>query len=374
MISRRFVVRVTINATRVDVPLEEMRTLAKEHGVEIDFSQGHHTDSAEHERLRTEAVAAARSADTVIVFAGNPESEESEGFDRTRLELPAGQIELIDAVAAVAKRTIVVLANGGIVSLEGWNDSVDAILEGFLLGQGGGKAIADVLFGTETPSGHLAETIPLRLEDTPAWLTFPGEQGHVRYGEGVMVGHRYFTTVDRPVRYPFGHGLSYTTFSTENIVVEPTGHDSLKATVTVTNTGTRAGKHVVQVYLSTTAGPVIRPRRILAAFEKIHLEPGQTKEVRVDLDRRVLGYWDIDRDRFIVAPGLYTVQVTENASSVLLEETTELDGAGPELRSRMEAIVGSGGEQSSDDDSEGTAMMRGSSWGRHPRTASSFSR
>jgi len=368
-----------VNATRVDIPLDEMRILAEECDVQVAFAQGFQTDSAENETLRAHAVAAARLADTVIVFAGNPESEESEGFDRSRLELPESQTELINALAEVARRVVVVLANGGVVTLEGWHDRVDAILEGFLLGQGGGKAIADILFGAENPSGHLAETIPVRLEDTPAWLTFPGEQGHVRYGEGVMVGHRYFVTADRPVRYPFGHGLSYTTFSTDSLAVDVTAHDSLEATVTVTNTGSRAGAHVVQVYLSTGVGPVIRPRRILAGFDKIHLEPGQSKHVVVELDRRVLGYWDIDRKQLIVSPGLYTVQVAESASTVLLEQTVEVDGdflpvtltlqsetgswlddpvAGPQLRARMQAVIGSSGEEPVDG-SDGTAMMRG---------------
>ena len=153
-----------------------------------------------------------RAADVAIVFAGLSDREESEGFDRTNLQLPDEQVELIRAVAASGTPTVVVLSNGGVVTLEGWHDSVDAIVEGWLLGQAGGGAIADVLFGVVNPSGHLAETIPLRLEDNPSWLNFPGEQGHVRYSEGVFVGYRYYTTAGVPVRYPFGHGLSYTTF------------------------------------------------------------------------------------------------------------------------------------------------------------------
>lgn len=179
-----------VNATRVDTPLGAMRALAGQHGCDLSYAPGWSTDGAVDAAAREEALDAARSADVCVVFAGLPESAESEGFDRTTLDLPGDQVELVRAVAAVASRTVVVLANGGVVSLEGWHDEVDAILEGFLLGQGGGGAVADLLFGIANPSGRLAETIPVRLQDTASYVNFPGEQGSVRYGEGVMVGYR----------------------------------------------------------------------------------------------------------------------------------------------------------------------------------------
>jgi beta-glucosidase len=260
------------------------------------------------------------------VFAGLGDAEESEGFDRTTLDLPAVQTELIRAVAAVSPRTVVVLSNGGVVSLEGWHDEVDAVLEGFLLGQAGGAAVADLLYGVANPSGHLAETIPLRLEDGPSFLAFPGEQGHVRYAEGVMVGYRGYATLDRPVRYAFGHGLSYTTFATSDLQVVATGDDTAAVSVTVTNTGDRAGRHVVQVYVATTAGPVRRPVRELRAFAKVALEPGERRTVTLALDRRAFAYWDVREGGWVVAPGEYTVQIGASAVDVVAGAPVTLTG------------------------------------------------
>lgn len=316
-----------ITATRIDVALDELRTLATRRGVTVEYAPGYVlADNADIETLRADAVRAAAASDIAIVFAGLSETEESEGFDRDSIELPAEQVALIRAVAKVAPHTIVVLSNGGVVSLEGWHDDVDAIVEGFLLGQAGGGALADVLFGVVNPSGRLAETIPLRLEDNPSWMNFPGEQGHVRYGEGVLVGYRYYVTAGVPVRYPFGYGLSYTTFETATLDVETTGPDSAVVRVRVTNSGDRRGKHVVQIYVSTVAGPVRRPLRELRAFEKIELAPGETRTVELALDRRAFAYWDIDLHRWIVPAGDYEVQVGADAHTIIASALITLSG------------------------------------------------
>ena len=366
-----------VNATQVDIPLQQLEGRARANGTTVHYCPGFSLEPADEDSLREAAVAAARATDIAVIFAGNPEEEESEGFDRRRLELPPAQVQLIKAVAAAAPRTVVVLANGGVVSLEEWHDDVDAILEGFLLGQGGGKAITDLLFGDISPSGRLAETIPYRLKDTPTFLSFPGEQEHVRYSEGVMVGYRYYETVDQPVRYPFGHGLSYTNFEVSDLRAEAAGPDTISATVTVTNTGEVAAKHVVQMYVSTAAGPVQRPERTLAAFTKILLQAGETRSVQLTLDRRALRYWDITRSDWVVPAGNYTIQVAENASEVLLQQDVQLDGdelpvalslqsdvaewvshpvAGPALRDRLNQIMAAN-SQHLDDDSDGTKMM-----------------
>jgi beta-glucosidase len=312
-----------VNATRVDGALDAVRAMAGG----ADYAPGFTLDgSGDAAALRDEAVALARGADVAVVFAGLGEAEESEGFDRSTLDLPAPQVELIRAVAAVSARTVVVLSNGGVVALEGWHDDVDAIVEGFLLGQGGGGALADVLFGVVNPSGRLAETIPLRLQDTPAHLNFPGEQGSVRYGEGVMVGYRSYATLDIPVRYAFGHGLSYTTVETSDLTVEPTGRDTARGRLTVTNTGERAGKHVVQVYVATAAGPVRRPARELRAFSKVALEPGESRTVTFDLDRRAFAYYDVREQDWVVAPGEYAVQIGASALDVVAEAALTLAG------------------------------------------------
>jgi len=315
-----------VNATRVDEPLAELRTLVEEEGGSVTFVQGYSLDGSDSAALADEAEAAARRAGVAVVFAGLGEQQESEGFDRDDLDLPTEQIALIRRVAAAAQRTVVVLSHGGVVSLEGWHDEVDAIVDGLVLGQGGGHAVARVLTGRANPSGRLAETIPLRLEDHPSWLTFPGEQGHVRYGEGVLVGYRYFATSGAPVRYPFGHGLSYTSFDSEIIDIELTGPDSAVASVRVRNTGDRTGKHVVQLYVSTEAGPVRRPLRELRGFAKVSVGAGEAVEVRIELPRRAFAYWDIDRSDWVVAPGDYTVELAENADAVISSRRIVLDG------------------------------------------------
>ncbi|WP_106400478.1 beta-glucosidase family protein [Actinocorallia populi] len=329
-----------VNAIRVDQPLEEIRAIADEIGAMVAYAQGFALDGPENEELREEAIQTALDADVAVVFAGLTEARESEGIDRETIGLPADQVKLIRAVAAAARRTVVVLSNGGVVSLEGWHDEVDAILEGFLLGQGGGHAIAEILFGRVNPSGRLAETIPLRLEDHPSWLNFPGEQGHVRYGEGVLVGYRYFTTADAPVRYPFGHGLSYTAFETGDLVVEQTGPDSAVAQVRVTNTGDRAGKHVVQVYVSTGAGPVRRPLRELRGFAKVALQPGETAAVEIELPRRAFAYWNVAAQDWVVAGGEHRVQVCADAATVLAEAALILEGDRVAIELTLDTPVG----------------------------------
>lgn len=210
--------------------------------------------------------------------------------------------------------------------MEGWHDDVDAILDGFLLGQAGGGALADLLFGAVNPSGRLAETIPVRLADTASYVNFPGEQGHVRYGEGVMVGYRWHETVGVQARYPFGYGLSYTTFAVTDLTVQVTGDDTARATVAVTNTGDRPGSDVVQLYVAAQHGPVRRPARELRAFAKVHLQPGKTQTVTLELDRRAFAYWDVERHGWVVTPGRYTVQVCRDAATVTAEQAVTLHG------------------------------------------------
>ena len=298
-----------VNATRVDAPLEELRrALGKDR---VPYAPGYGSDgvTASAALLREEAADLARSADVSIVFVGLEEKEESEGFDRTHLDLPADHVALIQAVAAVSARTVVVLSNGGVVTLEPWHDAVDAIIEGWALGQAGGGAIADILTGRTNPSGRLAETIPHRLNDTASFINFPGEAGHVRYGEGVLVGYRYHETADVPARYPFGHGLSYTSFAYSDFSARTVGVDEATVQVTVTNTGDRAGADVVQIYVAASERPVRTPVRELRAFQKVTLEPGESRTVALELDRRAFAYYDITDHRWAVTPGHYSIEL-----------------------------------------------------------------
>lgn len=314
-----------VNPTHVDIPLEELRAALGEGNVH--YAPGYGDTSTEASALLLEeATDLARRAEASIVFVGLEEKEESEGFDRTNLDLPADHIALIQAVAAVSDRTVVVLSNGGVVTLEPWHDNVHAILEGWALGQAGGGALADVLTGRTNPSGRLAETIPFRLNDTASFINFPGEAGHVRYGEGVLVGYRYHETVDVPARYSFGHGLSYTTFAYSDLNVVPLGTDQAKVQVTVTNTGDRAGADVAQIYVAAPLGPVRTPVRELRAFQKVTLEPGESRTLTFELGRRAFAYYDITDSRWAVTPGEYVIELGRSASDVVARSTISLNG------------------------------------------------
>ncbi|MGK9147920.1 glycoside hydrolase family 3 C-terminal domain-containing protein [Plantibacter flavus] len=325
-----------INPTRLDTALEELRALAG--GRSIEFAPGFSitTDAAaatDAAALTAEAVALAAASDVAVLFLGLPGDEESEGFDREHLELPAVQTELLDAVLAVTSNVVVVLSNGGVVRVSGWADRVQAIVEGWLLGQAGGGAIADVLFGSVNPSGRLAETIPVRLEDTSSYTDFPGEFGHVRYGEGLFVGYRHFDRHDLAVSYPFGHGLSYTTFTYSDASVAPVaGSDAsgdLEVRVTVTNTGAVAGREVVQVYSTVEGSTVIRPERELKGFASVALEAGESAEVVVTIRREDLAYFHPIADRWVVEGAAVTFAI--GASSRDLRATVSIDLVGDEL-------------------------------------------
>ncbi len=316
-----------INPTRVDSALEEIRHKCTG-GVTFaaGYTIGEQTPPAEEAAaLRDEAVAAAASADTVVLFLGVPAHEESEGFDRTHIDLPSAQLELLDAIREVNGDIVVVLSNGGVVALP-FAERVPAILEAWLLGQAGGGGTADVLFGAVNPSGRLAETIPLRLEDTPAFGSFPGEHGHVHYGEGLLVGYRWYDARRMDVAYPFGHGLSYTTFTYGAAAAATTAEGDVVVTVPVTNTGPRAGREVVQVYASLPGSSVQRAPRELKAFSSVEIEPGRTAHVSLRIRRADLAYWDVRVDRWIVEGGDYVIEVGASSRDIRTSTAVTLEG------------------------------------------------
>jgi len=315
-----------VRPTRVDVPLEEIRGYAPG----ATYTPGFTTDgSGDASRLRADAVAAAAAADVAVLFLGLATRQESEGFDRDHIELPAEQAEVLTAVLAAQPRTVVVLSHGGVLRLAPVAALAPAILDGALLGQGAGKALADVLFGAVNPSGRLAETVPVRIQDTPAYLSFPGEQSQVYYGEGLHVGYRWYDARELEVTFPFGHGLSYTTFDHRDLGLEA-GPDGITATVTVTNTGDRAGREVVQLYVTVPGSAVARPPRELKGFAGVDLEPGESRPVRVLLERRDLAYWDVRADRWVLEGGTY--EVSAGASSRDLRATATVELAGDDVR------------------------------------------
>ncbi|MFO8075345.1 MAG: glycoside hydrolase family 3 C-terminal domain-containing protein, partial [Egibacteraceae bacterium] len=264
--------------------------------------------------LLAEAAEAAAAADVAVVVVGLPGAYESEGFDRQHLRLPEGHTALVEAVLAANPRTVVVLANGAPVELP-WADRAAAILETNLGGQAGGEAIADVLAGEAEPGGRLAESIPVRAGDLPADAHFAAHPTQVEHREGLALGYRFHTTAGVPARFPFGHGLAYTSFGYGRLEVSGEGTD-LEVAVRVTNTGARAGSEVVQLYVGAVAPPVPRPLRELAGFAKVHLEAGASATVRLPLDARAFAVWDVAAQDWRVASGAYELEVASSATDV----------------------------------------------------------
>lgn len=313
-----------INPTKLTSFLDAL----EERGVAADFAPGFTLDDAAQDPALTEqAVTAAEQADVVLLFLGLPAAYESEGFDRTTLDIPAKQVEVLDAVAAANPNVAVVLSNGSVVSLP-WQGRAKAILETWLLGQAGGAALADVIFGDETPSGKLAQTIIDDVNDDPSAMNWPGEEGRVDYGEGVFVGYRYHDTFRKQVTYPFGYGLSYATFDVHDATVAKTGPRTAEVTVTVTNTSDVAGAETVQVYVAPPKAKVARPVHELKGFAKVALEPGESKNVTIALDDRAFAYWSERFDDWHVEGGTYTVEVGVSSRDIISRLGVEIDDDG----------------------------------------------
>ena len=313
-----------INPTKLTSFLDAI----EERGVAADFAPGFTLDDAAQDPALTEqAVTAAQQADVVLLFLGLPAAYESEGFDRTTLDIPAKQVEVLDAVAAANPNVAVVLSNGSVVSMP-WRGRAKAILETWLLGQAGGAALADVIFGDETPSGKLAQTLIDDVNDDPSAMNWPGEEGHVDYGEGVFVGYRYYDTFRKQVTYPFGYGLSYATFDVHDATVAKTGPRTAEVTVTVTNTSDVAGAETVQVYVAPPKAKVARPVHELKGFAKVALEPGESKSVTIALDDRAFAYWSERFDDWHVEGGTYTVEVGVSSRDIISRLDVEIDDDG----------------------------------------------
>lgn len=313
-----------INPTKLTSFLDAL----EERGVAADFAPGFTLDDAAQDPALTEqAVTAAEQADVVLLFLGLPAAYESEGFDRTTLDIPAKQVEVLEAVAAANPNVAVVLSNGSVVSLP-WRGRAKAILETWLLGQAGGAALADVIFGDEAPSGKLAQTIIDDVNDDPSAMNWPGEEGHVDYGEGVFVGYRYHDTFRKQVTYPFGYGLSYATFDVHDATVAKTGPRTAEVTVTVTNTSDVAGAETVQVYVAPPKAKVARPVHELKGFAKVALEPGESKSVTIALDDRAFAYWSERFDDWHVEGGTYAVEVGVSSRDIVSRIDVEIDDDG----------------------------------------------
>jgi beta-glucosidase len=316
-----------VNPTRVAVILDEL----KEVYGDVPFVAGYGIgETAHNDALVTEAVGVATAADTVVMVIGLPGADESEGFDRTHMNLPANQLAALQAVAAANPNVVVVLVNGSTVALEDVEPHAAALVEGWLGGQAAAAGIVDVLTGRVNPSGRLAESVPHRLQDNSSFLNFPGDSQVVHYGEGVFIGYRGYDKSSQDVAYPFGFGLSYTTFQFSDLSVTTSGSvadDDLTATarVTVSNTGSVAGAHVVQLYVRDVESSVARPVRELKGFTKVPLGVGESKQVTIELDQRAFSFWSVLHNRWVVEAGEFSIEVGAHSRDLPLSQTISVD-------------------------------------------------
>lgn len=312
-----------INCSRITSLMDELKDRAG-----VTYVQGYDTaDEQPDEALIAEAVKAATEADKAVIVAGLPDSFESEGYDRTHLRMPLCQTELIRRVAEANPNTVVVLYNGSPVEMP-WLGSVKAVVEGYLGGQAVGTATESILYGKVNPCGRLPETLPVKLEDTPCFLSYEGEGDTGVYNEGIFVGYRYYDKKKMDVLFPFGYGLSYTKFEYSNLKVsakEIRDTDVLTVSVDVTNTGAVKGKEVVQLYVGDEESTVFRPIRELKEFAKVELAPGETKTITFELGKRAFAYWNTALHDWHVETGAFRIEICADSRTVLLSEKVQVE-------------------------------------------------
>lgn len=315
-------------SSHINVP-HPVGALEAANGMNVRFAQGYYANKIEPDAaLIAEAAEAAKGAQVAVVFAGLPDSFETEGADRKDMRMPAGQNALISAVAEANKNTVVVLHGGSSMELP-WVDEVAALLLVHLGGEQVGAASVDLLYGRKNPSGHLAESWPKKLSDNPSYLNFPGENGIVEYHEGIFIGYRYYDKKEMDVQFPFGHGLSYTSFDISGLHADKTSitdQDSLTVSCSVTNTGDRAGKTAVQLYVRDVESTVRRPVRELKGFEKIELAPGETKEISFTLDKRSFAYYEPKCSDWFVESGEFVIEVGESSRTPAQSLNVQVEG------------------------------------------------
>jgi beta-glucosidase len=312
--------------TQLDSTLAELESWLGDKA-RVAYAEGYGEAEQPDENLLGEAVRLAKEASVALIFAGLPDSFESEGFDRSHIFMPESHNRLIEEVCKVQPNTVVVLHNGSVVAMP-WIDGPKAIVEAGLGGQAIGGAIVEVLSGQVNPSGKLAETFPVKLEDTPAYLNYPGENGTVRYGEGVFVGYRYYDKKQIKPLFPFGHGLSYTTFEYSGLktglaTFKP--GETLEVTVTVRNSGPQPGKEVVQLYVQASASAYARPVKELKAFAKVELAPGEAQEVRLTLEERDFSVYDSERQDWRLEGGSYRLLAGSSSQDIRLQTSITVE-------------------------------------------------
>lgn len=333
-----------IHPTQVESPLEAIKSVAGDlaqvyysdgylvdHSSSFDLNRFSSVSDKADDQLIADAKTIAQKADVAVIFAGLPENYESEGYDRKHMQIPEGHQKLIEAVASVQKNTVVVLNNGAAIEMP-WIDKVSAVIEAYLGGQAFGKAIADVLFGKINPSGKLAETFPKQLEDTPTYMSCPGDVSDVEYREGIFVGYRYYEAKKIEPLFPFGFGLSYTTFAYDDLSVDKKtikDDEIIEVKINVKNTGNLAGKEIVQLYVSDLKSSVLRPNKELKGFEKVTLAPGESKQVLFKLDKRAFSYYDIKSHAWITEAGEFDLLIGSSSADIRLRSSVHVEPVYP---------------------------------------------
>lgn len=307
-------------------------------GDSVSYAQGFHIDEeTTDETLLQEAITLAKESDVAVIFAGLPDSFESEGFDRTHLNMPANQNELIARISEVQPNVVVVLHSGSPIAMP-WLDKVAGVLQMYLAGQASGGAAVNLLFGDATPCGKLAETFPLHLEDNPSYLNFPGNREKVCYQEGVFIGYRYYDKKKMDVLFPFGYGLSYTDFTYSNMKVTVNGKnaadvdviketDEIVVSADITNTGNCDGAEIVQLYIKNPVVYEIRPEKELRDFAKVFLKAGETKTVTFTLNARAFSYYETRIHDWYAESGDYEILLASSSRDIRLQYTVSITGS-----------------------------------------------
>ena len=288
----------------------------------VASSAGYQRNGDPDEALKNEAVEAAKQADVVLYFFGLDEMSESEGLDRQHMKIPKVQIELLKALAGANPNVVGILSGGSSIEMD-WDTELKAVLHGYLTGQAGGGAVYDIITGAVNPSGKLAETYPVTYEDTPAFKYYPAKERTSEYREGLYIGYRYFDTAHVPVKYPFGYGLSYTTFEYTDLKVNADG-----ATFKITNTGKLDGAEIAQLYISLPGAEVFRPEKELKGFAKVFLKPGETKTVTVAFNDMTFRYWNVEDEAWAVEGGIYKILVGSSSADIRLAADLSVAGVG----------------------------------------------
>ncbi|WP_342366979.1 glycoside hydrolase family 3 C-terminal domain-containing protein [Clostridium beijerinckii] len=294
--------------------------------VKIYYEKGYNiskNSEDDNNTLLAEARKTARTADIVILFVGTPEYYDKEYSDKVNLDLPTDQVKLIKEIGKVQKNLIVVLSNGSPVTISSWAKYADSILETWLPGQASGGALAEILFGIANPSGKLPTTFPIQLSDTPTYLDYIDSENNLQYKEGLFVGYRYYDKKNMNVEFPFGFGLSYTTFKYSSLTLDKdilTDNDTLEIKLKVKNTGKYFGKEIVQLYVKNTDSNILRPEKELKAFTKVFLFPDEEKQVSFLIDTKDFSHYDINTNNWVIESGPYEILIGKSSRDIPLSK------------------------------------------------------